>query len=256
MEEDFNAFNRWVQEKYHVHLADYKERQMQRRIKNIMGKNNVASLFEYQRLLDSDPVKRSEFIEHLTINVTEFYRNEDIFKSFEKCLLEEVVPKFSDLKIWSAACSTGAEPYTLAMILEKHHLLGNILATDIDDEILRQAQLGQYTNNEVKNISAADLHHYFKVIGADQFQVAAALRRRVSFKKHDLLAGKYNSGFHVIICRNVTIYFKPAARDRVYQQIAASLVSGGILFTGATETLSGAQQMGLKKIGSFIYQKE
>lgn len=256
LEENFTDFNRWVEQKYHIHLDDYKERQMQRRIKNIMDKNGANSLHEYEHLLDKDPIKRAEFIEHLTINVTEFYRNQEIFSNFEKCLLEKVAPQFNNLKLWSAACSTGAEPYTLAMILEKNHLMGNVLATDIDDDILKKARLGQYSTNELKNVSDTDVRRYFKSLGPDQYQIGPAVKQRVSFKKHDLLADQYESGFHAIICRNVTIYFKPMARDRVYQKISEALVPGGILFTGATETLNSAEKLGLKKIESFIYEKQ
>lgn len=256
MEENFTDFNRWVEQKYSIHLDDYKERQMQRRIRNIMEKNGVHTLHGYERLLETDPIKRAEFIEHLTINVTEFYRNQEIFSSFEKCLLEKVAPNFKNLKLWSAACSTGAEPYTLAMILEKNHLMGKVMATDIDDDILKKARLAQYSANELKNVSAGDIRQYFKVLGPDQYQVGPAVKNHVSFRKHDLLADRYEAGFHAIICRNVTIYFKPDARDRVYQKISDALVPGGILFTGATETLNSAAKLGLKKIESFIYMKQ
>lgn len=256
MEESFTSFNHWVESQYQLHLGDYKERQMQRRIRNIMAQNHVSTLHEYQQLLINDPVKRAEFIEHLTINVTEFYRNQELFSSFEACLVEQLVPRFQHLKLWSAACSTGAEPYTLAMILAKHQVQGQILATDIDEQILQKAQRGQYSSHEVKNVSAADLRHYFQTAARDQYQVTASLQRQVTFKKHDLLADRYERGFHVIVCRNVTIYFKPEARDRVYQQLAGALVSGGLLFMGATETLTGAADLGLEKIAAFIYQKK
>lgn len=255
MEESFTDFNHWVENQYQLHLEDYKDRQMQRRIRNIMTQNHVSTLHEYQQLLTNDPVKRTEFIEHLTINVTEFYRNQELFSNFENCLVERLLPQFKHLKLWSAACSTGAEPYTLAMILAKHQVQGQILATDIDEQILQKAQRGQFSSHELKNVSATDLRHYFQAAANEQYQITDVLRQQVTFKKHDLLADRYETGFHVIVCRNVTIYFKPEARDRVYRQLAAALVPGGLLFMGATETLTNAADLGLEKIAAFIYQK-
>lgn len=256
VEQNFNDFNRWVERKYHIHLDDYKDRQMQRRINNIMERNQIETLSDYERLLDEDPVKRAEFIEHLTINVTEFYRNHELFKSFEKYLVTQLAPQFGSLKLWSAACSTGAEPYTLAMILEKNRLLGQITATDIDHDILQKARKGEYSQAELKNVSPADIRHYFMEQAPEQFQVGLSLKRRVNFKKHDLLADQYETGFHAIICRNVTIYFKPEARDRVYRNISEALVPGGVLFTGATETLNSIDKLGFEKVDSFIYRKK
>ncbi|GAJ26337.1 chemotaxis protein methyltransferase CheR [Liquorilactobacillus sucicola DSM 21376 = JCM 15457] len=256
MELNFEFFNEWVQRKLGIRLGAYKERQMQRRISNIMESAGAASLEQYAKILETDSVARHAFVEHLTINVTEFYRNKSLFDMFEQRLLEQIVPKFDHPKIWSAACSIGAEPYTLAMILAKNNVAGGrIVATDIDDEILKKAKAGLYQNNEVKNVTSSDLNKYFVKTDDNKYQVSAALKNKITFKKHDLLKDRYESGCHVIVCRNVTIYFKPDARDEVYRKLSESLVQGGILFTGATETISLAEQMGLKKVDSFIYQK-
>lgn len=256
MELNFEFFNEWVQRKLGIRLGAYKERQMQRRISNIMESAGAASLEQYAKILETDSVARHAFVEHLTINVTEFYRNKSLFDMFEQRLLEQIVPKFDHPKIWSAACSIGAEPYTLAMILAKNNVAGGrIVATDIDDEILKKAKAGLYQNNEVKNVTSSDLNKYFVKTDDNKYQVSAALKNKITFKKHDLLKDRYESCCHVIVCRNVTIYFKPDARDEVYRKLSESLVQGGILFTGATETISLAEQMGLKKVDSFIYQK-
>ena len=116
---NFDFFNKWVQDNLGIRLEAYKERQMQRRIGNIMQTTGAKTLEEYAKILSKDSKAREDFIEHLTINVTEFYRNKDIFDEFEDVLKKIVVKNTSRPKIWSAACSTGAEPYTLAMILDK-----------------------------------------------------------------------------------------------------------------------------------------
>lgn len=252
---NFEFFNKWVQDNLGIRLEAYKERQMQRRIGNIMQTTGAKTLEEYAKILARDSKAREAFIEHLTINVTEFYRNKDIFDEFEDVLKNVVLKNTSSPKIWSAACSTGAEPYTLAMILEKNGIRGSIVATDIDKVILDKAKSGRYSLQELKNVSKSDIASYFTRLADGEYEVKPVLKQKISFKRHDLLKDRYESRCDVIVCRNVTIYFKPDARDEVYQNFADALNPGGIFFTGATETINNPEQFGLKKVASFIYQK-
>ncbi|WP_195453419.1 CheR family methyltransferase [Ligilactobacillus ruminis] len=252
---NFDFFNKWVQDNLGIRLEAYKERQMQRRIGNIMQTTGAKTLEEYAKILSKDSKAREEFIEHLTINVTEFYRNKDIFDEFEDVLKKIVVKNTSRPKIWSAACSTGAEPYTLAMILDKNKINGSIVATDIDKVILDKAKSGRYSLHELKNVSKTDISNYFSKREDGDYEVNPGLKQKITFKRHDLLKDCYESRCDVIVCRNVTIYFKPDARDEVYQNFADALNKGGIFFTGATETINNPEQFGLKKVASFIYQK-
>lgn len=252
---NFDFFNKWVQDNLGIRLEAYKERQMQRRIGNIMKTTGAQTLEEYAKILSTDDKAREAFIEHLTINVTEFYRNKDIFNEFEKVLKDVVAKNTTRPKIWSAACSTGAEPYTLAMILDKENINGSIVATDIDKVILDKAKKGQYAPSELKNVSKEDLLKYFTKQTDDSYVVKPSLKQKITFKRHDLLKDRYESRCDVIVCRNVTIYFKPDARDEVYKNFAEALNPGGIFFTGATETINNPEQFGLHKVESFIYQK-
>ena len=164
METDFVVFNQWVSDRLGVQLAAYKESQMQRRILTIMEHSGAKNLQEYQRLLEKDVVAREAFLAHITINVTEFYRNKELFDAFEKTLLTKIVPQFSLPKIWSAACSIGAEPYTIAMLLEKNRLAApTVLATDIDQQILTKAKQGVYREHELRNVPIEELANYFEV---------------------------------------------------------------------------------------------
>ncbi|KRL05490.1 CheR family methyltransferase [Liquorilactobacillus oeni] len=254
---NFAFFNDWVQENLGIELDAYKERQMQRRITNIMNRAGAKTLEQYASLLKEDRIARIAFIEHLTINVTNFYRNKEIFELFEQKMNAEIFSRFEFPKIWSAACSTGAEPYTLAMITAKKNCPGaRIVATDIDEAILNKARAGRYSEYEVSNLAKADLQRFFNKTDTASFEIKNELKRRVTFKRHDLLKDMYEQNCHVVVCRNVTIYFKPKARDEVYRKLASALVPGGLLFTGATETINSAAQLGLKKLDSFIYQKK
>lgn len=256
METEFALFNTWVEETLGIPLADYKENQMQRRILTIMAHSGAKDLAAYQQLIAQDAQVRDAFLSHITINVTEFYRNKVLFDAFENILTTQILPVNTRPKIWSAACSIGAEPYTLAMILEKNQVASaNVLATDIDTVILNKAKQGVYREHELRNVPPEELTRFFVPIDKHQFQIKPDLKRQILFKQHDLLKDRYERNFDVIVCRNVTIYFKSAARDAVYQKFSDALVPGGILFTGATETINFADQFGLKKIDSFIYQK-
>lgn len=259
MEKDFEWFNHWVENNLGIQLQSYKENQMQRRILNIMSTTGAKSLKEYSEQIKSDSSIRQAFLEHITINVSEFYRNKELFDIFEKVFLKEIVSKFSTIKIWSAACSIGAEPYSIGMILEKNNIQKTtILATDLDETILNRAKRGIYRTQEIRNVPKEISNRYFVRTSDNRetvYEVVPEIKRKVTFRKHDLLKDRYADGLQVIVCRNVTIYFKVDARDQVYQKFSDSLVPGGILFTGATETINFPEKIGLKKIDSFIYQK-
>ena len=252
---NFEFFYQWVQTKLCVNLSAYKEKQMQRRIQNIMENENVRTLEDYAKLMERDREAKQRFLEHITINVTEFYRNKELFDLFEKHLIR-LSKENRNLKIWSAACSIGAEPYTLAMLLKKNNLRASqLIATDIDQTILMKAREGIYKDSEIRNMPSNEKQLYFTKDEKMLYHLSPEIKRMVMFKKHDLLKDRYESNCNIIVCRNVTIYFKNDARDEVYQKFADALVPGGILFTGATETINYCENFGLRKIDSFIYEK-
>ncbi|KRM92184.1 chemotaxis protein methyltransferase CheR [Liquorilactobacillus cacaonum DSM 21116] len=256
MEQNFIFFNKWVLEHVGIDLNNYKDQQMQRRITNIMNSSGAKTIEDYALILEKDRDAYNAFVKHITINVTDFFRNKEIFELFENCFLQNVVPNFDHIKMWSAACSTGAEPYSLAMILDRNKVRNtNIIATDIDDNILARAKQGKYTKTELTNIAQADLIKYFSEIDTDKYVVKDEIKKFVSFEKQDLLGSRYPKDVQVIVCRNVTIYFKLEARDEVYRKFSESLSKGGLLFTGATETINEPSKFNLEKVETFIYRK-
>ncbi|MDV7757480.1 CheR family methyltransferase [Liquorilactobacillus mali] len=256
MEQNFIFFNKWVLKNVGIDLNNYKEKQMQRRITNIMNSTGAKTVEEYARILEKNRDAYNAFVKHITINVTDFFRNKEIFDIFESCFMEKVVLKFDHIKIWSAACSTGAEPYSLAMILNKNKVRNaSILATDIDNNVLTKARQGEYTKAELTNVASTDLTKYFSEIGPDKYVIKNEIKKYVSFEKQDLLGTQYPKNVQVIVCRNVTIYFKLEARDNVYRKFSESLSRGGLLFTGATETINEPSKFNLEKVDTFIYRK-
>lgn len=252
----FEEFYAWTKEELNLQLSGYKQNQLQRRITTIMKKSGAEDLKTYAKKIKQDAQVRQAFLDYITINVTEFYRNPVLFAEFERFLIEELATQFPQLKIWSAACSTGAEAYSIAIALKEKGLQqkSRIIATDIDQPILEKAQIGMYREAEIKNIDPAILMKYFS-LEDPYYYLQEEIKKLVQFRRHDLILDSYEKGFHAIICRNVTIYFNEDVKESIYKKMSDALVPGGIFFIGATETIYRPEEYGLKKIGSFLYQK-
>jgi chemotaxis protein methyltransferase CheR len=252
---NYDFFYEWTNKNLNLNLAGYKEKQLQRRIASVMKNAGASTLEEYSKKIAKDEIVKQQFLDYITINVTDFFRNQDIFEEFESQLnvLSQVFPS---MKVWSAACSTGAEAYSMAMIFDKHKLrmAEKILATDIDETILKRARAGIYKNHEMKNVPIKERATYFDEKDG-VFYLKPLIKNHVQFKRHDLIADTFSKNFHIIVCRNVTIYFKAEVKEDLYQRFSDSLVKGGIFFTGATEAIYNPEMYGLKKISAFMYEK-
>lgn len=253
---DFNEFHKWVHKELGINLSAYKQEQLNRRINSLMTRVGIKTLDEYTKVIKTDSEQRQKFLDFITINVTEFFRNPELFNELEKQISKELLPKNSNLKIWSAACSIGCEPYTIGIILNKLSPLGkhNIIATDIDNTILARAKMGEYTKNEMKGVIGSDLNKYFN-IKDDKYYIDSKIKNMVTFKRHDLILDKYDSNFDLIVCRNVVIYFNNDTKQQIYENFSKSLKKGGLLFVGATESIYNYKDYGFEKASTFIYKK-
>ena len=256
--EEFILFKKKIAPLINLDLTNYKNTQMERRITSLMNRNGIENLNDYFDLLKSTPNKLEEFVNMLTINVSEFFRNPEKFVEFETKYLPELVQKNPRLKIWSAGCSIGAEIYSIAMILDKHNLLDkcDLIASDFDKTILKKAQTGIYTKSEVGTVPP-DYTKYFKAFDntREKFQIEPKIVSKVKFESMDLLNSKYSTGFDLILCRNVVIYFTEEAKDRLYENFYNSLKPGGILFIGSTERINNHKNIGYTVRTPFFYQK-
>ncbi|NLK96170.1 MAG: protein-glutamate O-methyltransferase CheR [Clostridiales bacterium] len=252
---DFNEFHKWVHRELGINLSAYKPEQLNRRITSLMGRVGVSSLDEYTKIIKTNDMQRQKFLDFITINVTEFFRNPELFEEIEKILKSEVLSKNKSIRIWSAACSIGCEPYSLAIILKRMNSVRNdILATDIDNTILERAKKGEYTESEIKNVSKSDLDRYFKTKD-NKFYINNEIKSMVKFKKHDLIIDKYEKDFDLIVCRNVVIYFNNDTKNNIYRKFSESLKTGGLLFVGATESIYNYREYGFEKLSTFVYRK-
>lgn len=252
----YEKFKGQVHKKTGLDLSLYKERQMKRRIESLIKRHNINDFDSYFRLLDSNKEAFDEFMNYLTINVSEFYRNPDQWEILQKEVFPEILSRNKRPKVWSAACSTGEEPYTIVMVLSNLMPLKDIkiTAVDIDKEALKKAQIGVYTAKSLENVPKAFVDKYFEKIG-NTYKISDEIKKCVEFKQMNLLDDPYPKDNDLIICRNVMIYFTEEAKDTMYHKFNGALVENGILFVGSTEQIIMPMRYKFESRKTFFYKK-
>src|SRR5690625_2205014 len=247
MGNDYYSFINNIHNKLDIDLHLYKENQMKRRLTTLRNKRGFSDFKNYYKALRNDEQLLEEFIDRITINVTEFYRNPKRWDVLQKNIFPKLIKSSQTLNIWSAACSTGEEPYSIGLMLTEHfpHVSFNILATDLDDKALFKANQGVYVERSLKDLPAIMKQKYFNKDGAF-YSIDQSIKRHVKFKKHNLLKDPYPNNIDLIVCRNVLIYFTDEAKQKVYQNFSRSLKTNGILFVGSTEQIFNPSQYQLK----------
>lgn len=238
-------------------LKFYKQNQMQRRILSFMNSHGHSTYAPFLNALGVDPVLYDAFFKHLTINVSQFFRDANQWKTLRETIIPLLFQSKNPLKLWSAGCSSGQEPYSLAMTMMDYFPTAKftVLGSDIDFNVLKQAKDGLYKQNDFASTPPEILLRYFTPLNIG-YQIKDPVKRQVTFQHQNLLTDRFQSGYDFIACRNVVIYFTDEAKEILYKRFTNSLRPGGILFTGSTEHLFGMNQLGLKSISSFFYQKQ
>lgn len=256
---DYEMLVRWLKGRTGLDLTSYKSVQMKRRLTSLMESLGISDFQEYIALLERDQAALDQFLKRLTINVSDFFRNPERFSDLQRVILPRLLSEREQLKVWSAGCANGSEPYTLAIILYE---LGaatfhqhEILATDLDKRSLDQAEAGIYTESEIKGVSEKQRHRYFHPVG-DNWQVRDFLRKSVKFKQQNLLTDPFPQDCDLILCRNVVIYFTQEAKDKLYPRLQAALRPGGVLMVGGTEPILRYADYGFQQLGSGFYRRE
>lgn len=256
-EYDYEWFKKAIYDLTKIDLSCYKEKQMKRRIDTLIAKNGVVGYDKYVAFIKANNKKFEEFVNYLTINVSEFYRNSDQWVVMDKQILPELISRFGKrLKVWSAACSTGDEPYSLVMAMSRHIPLDQIkvYATDLDKQVIEKAKMGLYNDKSIASVPEDLKKKYFTKVG-NSYQISDEIKKRVEFTQHNLLKDSYQSGWHLIVCRNVLIYFTEEAKDEVFVKFQKALANGGMLFIGSTEQIINYREVGFQRKNSFFYEK-
>ena len=240
-----------------IDLNSYKASQMMRRLDGFISRSKVAGVVQYCQKIEQDPEEARKLRNFLTINVTEFFRDYSHFEQLKKIVFPELLKNSLVLNIWSAGCSDGEEPYSLAVMLSemtpgtKHR----IIATDLDYESLQKAAAGgPYRPAEMRNVPQPLLDKYFNFTN-ESYWVNERLKNKIIFSQHDLTRDRFPSNLDLIICRNVTIYFSNEAKAAINTGFWNSLKKNGVLFIGATETMLNAGEMGFDRLSSCFYRK-
>ncbi len=227
----------------------YKERCVRRRIAVRMRAKGVHTYEDYARVLDRDAGEYERLLDALTINVTRLFRNREVFELLGSRIVPELwalaAPR---LRVWSAGCSSGEEPYSLAALFHQHAMARgsardlarlDILGTDVHGPSLEAAAEAAYAAPAFDEVPPEIRTAYFSG-DTPPFRVSRDLRRLVRFEPNDLLRDPApGSGFALIACRNVLIYFDRASQERLFDHFHAALAPGGILVLGMVETLFG-----------------
>ncbi|OEH93453.1 CheR family methyltransferase [Bacillus solimangrovi] len=256
MGNDYETFVKNIHKKTGVDLSLYKEAQMKRRLTSLYEKKGYNNFDSYFRAIASERDVLEEFLDRMTINVSEFYRNYKRWDILEKKILPKLLGNNRTLKIWSAACSTGEEPYTIAMILSNYLPLSQvkITATDLDKTVIERAKRAVYPERSLQEIPESMKRKYFKQEGS-LFSLSDEIKRTVTFKQHNLLADSFESNYDLIVCRNVLIYFTEEAKDLLYHKFSKALRPNGIFFVGSTEQIFNPPKYGFETEDTFFYRK-
>lgn len=240
------ALKQQIQGAVDFRCAGYKEKCLRRRIAVRMRARGIHGYAEYSRLLAAEPAEYERLVDALTINVSKFYRNPEVWEVVEREVLPSLFASTDDvIDVWSAGTASGEEAYTLAMVA--HDVAAReghdpervrILGTDIDRESLAVAERGVYTDFAMTDIDPAVRDRWFVHDGA--WRVKPEPRRLVRFGRTDLMRDPFPEAFRLIVCRNVIIYFERAVQEELFRRFHQALAPGGFLVLGKVEALFGA----------------
>ncbi len=254
----FSYLKRQINELLDIDIDAYKTRQMRRRLETFVdSKAGGDPPMAFLRRLRSDEQALDELRDMLTINVSEFFRDKPQFDMLEQEVLPDLLRGERQFRVWSAGCSYGHEPYSLAMMFDGAGASrrSSILATDFDRRMLARAKAGgPYPTNEMRNLTPERKDRYFEERDGSNF-VKRSLTSRVKFQELNLLKDDFETDFHLILCRNVMIYFSAEVKLAMLQRFWDSLRPNGVLFIGATEALLGKEAAGFDRIGGNFYLK-
>ncbi len=263
---EFYEISDYVKKNFGIHLTEKKKTLVTTRLENYIATQGYEGFSEYFEEVKKDKTGLiiTEFLNRITTNHTYFWRECEHFEFLRDQVLPGLIQskKDKDLRIWSAGCSSGQEPYTLAMIIDE--VLGNnkyswdskILATDISNKVLEQAKQGIYKKEDLVEIPPVFLQKHFQVIDKEHVQVNEALKREIIFRRLNLMnAFSFKKKLDVIFCRNVMIYFDDETKHQIVKKFYNLLDSGGYLFIGHSESIN-RNIVPFKYVKPAIYRKE
>jgi chemotaxis protein methyltransferase CheR len=257
-EADFVKFIERLYAEEGIDLSQYKQNQMRRRINTLITQSGCKGYVEFLDKCKSEIELYRKFIDRITINVSEFFRNTDKYEILEKRFFAPLLERTKNPVIWSAGCSTGEEPYTLALLLEKYGAtpLCKVLGWDFDRNALANAEKGEYEEKALATVPKDMLERYFEKVGPTRYRVKQVLKNRVRLERHNLLEDRFPGNVDIILCRNVVIYFREQAKHELFVNFGKALAKEGALMIGASERIPNCEEAGLRSPDPFFYVRK
>jgi len=255
--DDYLDFCEGVRRLTGIDLAQYKRPQMERRIRTFADSRGASSLPDYLRRLSDDRAQLESFLDRMTINVSQLWRNPEQWERLAATVLPELASA-GQIRVWSAGCSYGAEAYTVAALCRAKAPSARIQVhgTDIDARMVERARAGVFSEADARTAPPADLERWFDRTATGEWQAKPELRMLTKFETGDLLRDRFpRAGYDLVLCRNVVIYFTEPVRDALHARLAESLRPGGYLLIGSTERISAPAEMGLEPVHPFLYRR-
>jgi chemotaxis protein methyltransferase CheR len=257
----YQKLKRLLRESMGLNCDGYRDEYLRRRFDVRLRATGCSTYGKYVMYLKKNPGEYQLLLNDLTINYTMFFRDADVYLYLEKNLLPKLFAS-NPVRIWSAGCATGEEPYSLAILIFK--VLGqtspnhqvSIFASDIDREALAKAAAGEYQRKQLQTLDEASIDKYFTREG-DIYKVRDFVRRIIRFEQHDLMEESLHKGLDLILCRNVMIYFAKESQQHIHMNFYHALRGGGYFITGKAEMLSGEPSLKFHPVDirCRIYQK-
>lgn len=240
MTAELDAILGLVRKRTGVDFSRYRKATVERRVANRMISVGARSLSSYLALLEAQEDEARHLLSRISIKVSRFYRHAPTFDALRQRVLPLLAAQGKPLRIWSAGCGCGEEPYTLAMLLEEAQVPGTVLATDIDPQALEAAQRGFFSAGALQELPAALAERSLVKVDDGKrvaFGIREEVRQRVRFMRHDLLfaSAPEDGGFDLVACRNVLIYLQRDVGEEVFGALCRSARPGGYLCLGEAE---------------------
>lgn len=262
---ELHALKRQIQEESGLFCDGYKEKCLRRRLAVRMRARGVHRYADYAALLESDPAEYQTLLNTVTINVSKFFRNPEVWHAVRSVVLPDLLDRGRGMRAWSAGTAMGEEPYTLAMLVREHLAAAGrldeldrveILATDIDGPALEKARLGAYPELALVETPEEARRRWFEP-GGPPYRVRDEVKRMVTFRQGDLIADPPPENLDLVFCRNVFIYFERELQEELLLRFVDALRPGGWMVLGKVETLLGGAARRLETVRSRerVYRK-
>jgi len=243
-DETFLELTEYVEEEMSFATSHYNDSYLQRRLSSRMRRTGTENYAEYLTKLRAEEAEQEELLDALSINVTGFFRNPDVWDGVRD-VFRDLSAENERVHVWSAACADGREPYSLAMLARDDPKIDaegvRIVATDINESALETARRGVYESSRTVDVGEqldylSNYHQYVEASG-DRFAIRDDVKELVSFERHDLINDGSKSGFDLVLCRNLFIYIDNEYKRPILQTVAGSLTNRGHLVIGKAETI-------------------